>query len=281
MKTTTLNALAEPHRLQMIELLREGPLTVGDIAFRLNLRQPQASKHLKILSESGFVEARVEANRRIYRLCPEPLMEIDKWLESFRGMWEEQLDRLSDYLNHLKSQGFPELQGGNVVSNQKQGLLLKREFNAPRELVFKVWTDPEHFGNWWGPKGATLDVVKMDVRPGGVFLGCQKSPDGQHVMWGKYVYQEVQAPEKLVWVQSFSDEEGNIIRAPFNASWPLEILNILTLEEQNGKTLLTLQGGPINASAEEQAAFDAMSPMVGQGFEGTFEKLDNYLASQQ
>ncbi|RED52604.1 ArsR/SmtB family transcription factor [Cohnella lupini] len=105
MNTTTLNALAEPRRLQMIELLRDGPLTVGEIADRLGLRQPQASKHLKILSESGLVEVRAEANRRIYRLRPEPLMEIDNWLESFRGMWEERFDRLSDYLKHLKKSG--------------------------------------------------------------------------------------------------------------------------------------------------------------------------------
>jgi DNA-binding transcriptional ArsR family regulator len=105
MNTTTLNALAEPRRLQIIELLRDGPLTVGEIADRLGLRQPQASKHLKILSESGLVEVRAEANRRIYRLRPEPLMEIDNWLESFRGMWEEQFDRLSDYLKHLKKSG--------------------------------------------------------------------------------------------------------------------------------------------------------------------------------
>lgn len=163
----------------------------------------------------------------------------------------------------------------------QQGLLLKREFNAPRELVFKVWTDPAHFGNWWGPKGFSLEVKRMDVRPGGTFLGCQKSPDGQHAMWGKFVYQEVQAPEKLVWVQSFSDEEGNTVRAPFNPNWPLEILNILTLEENGGVTVLTLQGGPLNASAEEQEAFDAMAPMVSKGFEGTFEQLDNYLASQK
>jgi uncharacterized protein YndB with AHSA1/START domain len=166
------------------------------------------------------------------------------------------------------------------VSNQ-QGLLLKREFNAPRELVYQVWTEPKHFGNWWGPKGYSLEVAKMDVRPGGMFLGCQKSPDGQHAMWGKFVYQEVHPPEKLVWVQSFSDETGNTVRAPFNPNWPLEILNILTLEEREGKTVLTLQGGPLNASDEEQSAFDAMSPMVAQGFEGTFEQLDNYLASQQ
>lgn len=166
------------------------------------------------------------------------------------------------------------------MENQ-QGLLLKREFNAPRELVFKVWTDPAHFGNWWGPKGFSLEVAKMDVRPGGMFLGCQKSPDGQHAMWGKFVYKEVQEPEKLVWIQSFSDEEGQTVRAPFNPNWPLEILNVLTLEENEGKTILTLQGGPINASAEEQEAFDSMAPMVAQGFEGTFEQLANYLASQK
>ncbi|WP_079912751.1 helix-turn-helix transcriptional regulator [Paenibacillus sp. 32352] len=103
MNTTTMNALAEPNRLQIIELLREGPLTVGEIADRLHLRQPQASKHLKILNDAHLVEVRADANRRIYRLRPEPLKEMDEWLESFRSMWEERLDRLSDYLNHLES----------------------------------------------------------------------------------------------------------------------------------------------------------------------------------
>jgi uncharacterized protein YndB with AHSA1/START domain len=165
------------------------------------------------------------------------------------------------------------------MSNPK-GVFLQREFNAPRELVYKVWTEPSHFGNWWGPQGFTLEVVKMEVHPGGMFFGCQKSPDGQHVMWGKFVYQEVQPPEKLTWVQSFSDENGNTIRAPFNPQWPLEILNILTLEEVEGKTILTLQGGPLNASDEEQAAYDAMAPMAAQGMEGTFVQLANYLSTQ-
>ncbi|MDG0809086.1 SRPBCC family protein [Cohnella rhizosphaerae] len=161
-----------------------------------------------------------------------------------------------------------------------QEVLLTREFNAPRELVFKVWTEAEHFGKWWGPKGFTLEVSKMDARPGGMFLGCQKSPDGMS-MWGKFVYREVIKPEKLVFVQSFSDEQGNTIRAPFNPNWPLEIINILTFEEADGKTTVTFSGGPINASEEEMAAFNAMKPMVKQGFAGTFEQLDQYLASQQ
>ncbi|GIO28318.1 SRPBCC family protein [Ornithinibacillus bavariensis] len=159
-------------------------------------------------------------------------------------------------------------------------LVLTRDFYAPRELVFKVWTDPKHFGNWWGPKDFSLNVEKMDVRPGGMFLGSQTSPEG-HVMWGKFVYQEVNGPEKLVFVQSFSDEEGNTVRAPFNPNWPLEIINILTLTEENGKTSLTLRGGPFNATEDERAAFEGMRPNLEQGFEGTFDQLADYLASQQ
>lgn len=102
MKLTTLNALAEPNRLQIVELLRDGPLTVSQVADRLKIRQPQTSKHLKILHEAGLVEVQAEANRRIYRLRPEPLQEMDEWLESFRGIWEQRLDQLEDYLDKLQ-----------------------------------------------------------------------------------------------------------------------------------------------------------------------------------
>lgn len=104
MNPTTLSALAEPNRLAIVELLRDGPLTVGEIADRLQIRQPQASKHLKVLNEAGIVEVRPEANRRIYRLRPEPLQEIDDWLESFRGLWEERFERLTDYLQHIQKE---------------------------------------------------------------------------------------------------------------------------------------------------------------------------------
>jgi uncharacterized protein YndB with AHSA1/START domain len=167
-----------------------------------------------------------------------------------------------------------------MVENHDYGLVLTRVFDAPRELVFKVWTDPEHFGNWWGPKGFSLNITKMDVRPGGMFFGSQKSPEG-HVMWGKFVYQEVTPVDKLVYIQSFSDEDGNTVRAPFNPNWPLEIINILTLTEADGKTVLTLQGGPFNATEEERATFEGMRPMIQQGFGGTFDQLEDYLASQK
>src|SRR4051794_13584105 len=88
-------------------------------------------------------------------------------------------------------------------------------FNAPRELVFKAFTESKYLQNWWGPKGWTFDVSKSDIRPGGVFHYSQKPADGE-VMWVKFEYSEIIAPEKIVYTSIFSDEEGNTVRAPFN-----------------------------------------------------------------
>ena len=103
MDITIFAALAEPNRLRIVELLRNGPLTVGEIAERIQLRQPQAPKHLRVLSDAGLVEAEAEANRRIYKLRPEPFLEMEAWLESCRRVWEERFDRLDDYLKELQS----------------------------------------------------------------------------------------------------------------------------------------------------------------------------------
>ena len=95
-------ALMEPNRVHIVELLRDGPLTVGEITQRLGLQQPQVSKHLKVLSEADIVEVQPQANRRIYRLRPEPFQELETWLQSFRRLWEERFDRLDDYLLELQ-----------------------------------------------------------------------------------------------------------------------------------------------------------------------------------
>jgi DNA-binding transcriptional ArsR family regulator len=94
----TLTALAEPNRLAIVELLRGGPRAVGDIVGELGLRQPLVSKHLKVLSEAGVVTARVDAQRRIYRVEPERFREIDAWLDSFAATWAARLDRLEEHL---------------------------------------------------------------------------------------------------------------------------------------------------------------------------------------
>jgi len=96
-------ALMEPNRLHIVELLRDGPLTVGEIAERLGLQQPQVSKHLKVLSETAIVEVQPKANRRIYQLRREPFQELESWLQSFRRLWKERFDRLDDYLLEVQA----------------------------------------------------------------------------------------------------------------------------------------------------------------------------------
>jgi DNA-binding transcriptional ArsR family regulator len=100
---TTLSALAEPNRLRIVELLREKPRPVGEIATALGLRQPQVSKHLRVLSEAGLVEVQPVAQQRIYRLRPQPFVELDAWLESYRSFKQESYDRLEEQLETLKA----------------------------------------------------------------------------------------------------------------------------------------------------------------------------------
>jgi DNA-binding transcriptional ArsR family regulator len=99
----TLQALAEPNRFQIVELLREGPRPVGDMVHRLGLRQPQVSKHLRVLSDAGLVDVRVDAQRRIYSLRAAPLKELEVWIERYRRVWEANFQRLDGVLVELKT----------------------------------------------------------------------------------------------------------------------------------------------------------------------------------
>jgi DNA-binding transcriptional ArsR family regulator len=99
----TLTALAEPNRLRIVELLRDQPRPVGEIAKRLRLRQPQVSKHLRVLSDAGLVDVRPVAQQRIYELRSEPFNELDKWLETFRRSMSDRMDRLEELVSERKA----------------------------------------------------------------------------------------------------------------------------------------------------------------------------------
>ncbi|QFT87544.1 HTH-type transcriptional regulator [Bacillus sp. THAF10] len=97
-----INVLAEPKRMLIVDLLRQGPLTVGEIAEKLAMNQPQTSKHLKVLSDAGIVEVQPVTNRRIYKLRPEPFQELNTWLESYLKIWDERYNNLDDYLQKMQ-----------------------------------------------------------------------------------------------------------------------------------------------------------------------------------
>ncbi len=98
MNPVTFSALAEPSRFHIVELLRDKPYSVGEISERLHIRQPQASKHLKVLADAGIVSVSPQANQRIYALSPKKFQEIDRWLEKYRQLWEDRLNRLDAFL---------------------------------------------------------------------------------------------------------------------------------------------------------------------------------------
>lgn len=153
---------------------------------------------------------------------------------------------------------------------------ISREFNAPRELLFEMWTNPQHLNNWWGPAGMNASTKKLDLKPGGIFHYFIESPDG-FTLYGRFIYKEIIRPEKLVFIVSFSDKEEGIARHPLAPTWPAEMLSTIIFTEQNGKTILEMSAIPINASEEEIKTFVEGFPSMNEGWGGTFSKLMNYL----
>lgn len=153
---------------------------------------------------------------------------------------------------------------------------ITRIFNAPREQVWKAWTDPERLKHWWGPKGFTVHTCKVDLRPGGTFLYGMKAPDGSD-MWGKFVYRKIEAPTRLEFIVSFSDAKGGVTRHPSSPGWPLEILSTVSFDEQGGKTKVTVQWSPHNATDDERKTFDEGRASMQQGWGGTLDQLTKYL----
>ena len=100
--STAFEVVAEPHRRRILELLRDAERPVGDLVDALALSQPSVSKHLRVLRDAGLVDVRHEAQRRVYRLVPEPLVEIDEWLTPFREGWARRLDALEAHLDQME-----------------------------------------------------------------------------------------------------------------------------------------------------------------------------------
>jgi uncharacterized protein YndB with AHSA1/START domain len=155
--------------------------------------------------------------------------------------------------------------------------VVSRVLDAPQAKVWKAWTEKEALETWWGPKGLTVSVAKLDLRLGGVFHYGMRAPDGR-LMWGKFAYREVVPPQRIVFVVSFTDEQGTPIRHPFSSTWPLEVLSSVHLELEGDRTKLTMSGIPINATEEECKTFAGAHEGMRQGWAGTLEQLAAYLS---
>ena len=155
----------------------------------------------------------------------------------------------------------------------EQALVITRVFDAPRTLVFKAWTEPERLMRWWGPHGFTTPFCTIDLRPGGVFHHCMRSPEG-HDYWSKGVYRDIVEPEQIVCTDFFSDAEGNLVSPTYygmSPDWPPEALVTVTFAEHDGKTTLTLHHTIGSAPAAERDQCRA-------GWSESLDRLATYLS---
>lgn len=155
--------------------------------------------------------------------------------------------------------------------------VIARRFEAPRERVFRAWTDPHHLAQWMSPAGMETVKAELDLRPGGTYHYGLRMPDG-NTMWGKWTFREIAAPERLVFLQQFSDEHGGLGRHPLNPDWPPRMLSTITFEAQGPQaTLLTIRWLPYEASDLEVHTFNDGHGSMTQGWGGTLEKLADLL----
>ena len=160
---------------------------------------------------------------------------------------------------------------------QANEFVIQRLFKAPRNLVWKAFSEPDRLAKWWGPAGFKLIAKEFEFSPGGTCHYRMQSDDG-FVMWGKFVYLQIIEPEKIVFIISFSDENGSAARAPMSTTWPLEVFNVLTLKEKDGNTRLTLKSSPMNSTEEEIRTFRSEFESMNKGFSSSFDQLEEYLS---
>ncbi len=165
------------------------------------------------------------------------------------------------------------------MSNDTNRFTISRVFDAPLASVWKAWTDENQLKTWFGPKGCPIKSAKLDFKIGGGFLYCLETPIGLD-MWGRWVYREIEPMQHLVWQHSFSDAEGKeITRHPFAPTWPLEM--VLTLDMKatgDHKTEIVLSMVAVNVTDIERATWDSGFAGLNQGWGGTFDLLEEFLA---
>ena len=161
-----------------------------------------------------------------------------------------------------------------AMPGQDREVVIERIFNAPPEAVFRAWTDPKYLGRWFAPNGCAISFPSLDIRSGGSFHSCIRMPNGFEC-WCMGVYEEVVAPEKIVYTIAMADAEGNLLEsvdAGKESDWPKETRVTVTFEEYEGKTRMTLIQSVLESIAKRTGAYPSWLEM--------FDRLEGELAKE-
>lgn len=153
---------------------------------------------------------------------------------------------------------------GTASGAGRQDIVLSRVFGAPRELVWKAWTEADRLMRWWAPDGCTTPACTVDLRPGGSFHYCMRMPDGLEI-WGIGIYDEIVELERIVYTDAFADADGNVVPPShygMSAEHPAESLVEITFEERDGGTRVTLRHSIPTTTPERGATEQGWNEML-------------------
>ena len=164
------------------------------------------------------------------------------------------------------------------INPKTKPFAITRTFEAGKDVLWKMWTEAEHLKNWWALKDTIIKYKKIELEPGGMNHYCMIHTLGDE-LWGRQIYREVKKPNSLVFINSFSDSTGKICIHPFSPTWPKELLTTVLFYEHLGKTTVTLEWIPFDASDAETETFEKGRTSMSEGWNGSFDGLEKYLAT--
>jgi uncharacterized protein YndB with AHSA1/START domain len=205
---------------------------------------------------------KTQMDMRMILPTPEAAAQTRKFVKQANG--NSTWDRLAEFLEK--------------EATGKDRFVINRSFDAPLETMFEMWTDPKHFAQWLAPTGFQMEFIRADIKPGGssVYL----MTNGADVtMYGRAKYMEVQKPDRIVYTQQFTDKNENVSRHPFAPTWPETMLTTVTLTSEGpDQTRVTVQWEPYGPTTQiELDTFIKARDGMSQGWNGSFDKLDDYI----
>ncbi len=190
-------ALADPTRRAVIQRLGAGPASTKELAQPFDMALPSFMEHLTVLENSGLIASEKVGRVRTWQVKQKQLAAVEAWIVEQRALWEERTDRLADYVEDLERKGREMTEGSNDFT-------VSRIIKAPRRVVWKAWTMPEHLEKWWCPKPMMCKILAFEPRPGGAFDMLIRSPNGEEMpQTGAFL--EIVPEVRLVFTTALTD----------------------------------------------------------------------------
>jgi len=266
------SALSDPTRRRIIEMLASSEqLSATEISKKFKISPPAVSQHLKILREAQLVQVEKKAQQRIYRVNRDAMLELEDWVMKLHRLWDQGFDALDKILVVEKSELISGVERNNSMADEeKRELTFTRIFDAPRQLVFKAFSDPEQLRQWWGPQGWSMPVCMIDFRPGGDWSYCIRNPSGEK-HWVRARYHKIVPTQEIAFSDVMVDSQGKVI-----GGLP-EKHETVTFEDLGSQTRVTM-----HVRLDSLVDYEKLLAMgFLRGFNETLSNLEHFLQSRR